>query len=365
MRVVRRRRRGLTELGLSFLDCICCGFGAVILLFMIVDHASEQRKVSGNERLLTPVAALEDAVLDARQTLLMQQAAVDDVTEATRLAEAEARRLREQIEAQRERRPTLEDAQRSSRTRVDALQQELLALESRIEALRAQAQDAAGNAIREVRGEGVQRYLSGLVVEGRHILLLVDTSASMLGYRIVDVVRTRNLPQPERARAPKWQRTLAAVDWLSAQIPEASQFQIIAFNVTAAPVLAGSEGSWLPARGGQRIDEAMAALRKRVPENGTSLHAAFTAAAALRPAPDAIYLITDGLPTQGARPQTGAVSGTRRLRHFNDAVGRLPRSVPVHVLLLPMEGDPRASGAYWNLARARDATFLAPSKDWP
>jgi hypothetical protein len=35
------------------------------------------------------------------------------------------------------------------------------------------------------------------------------------------------------------------------------------------------------------------------------------------------------------------------------------------VLLLPMEGDPRAAGAYWNLARVRGGTFLAPSKDWP
>ena len=30
-----RRRRELETAGLSFLDCICCGFGAVILLLVI------------------------------------------------------------------------------------------------------------------------------------------------------------------------------------------------------------------------------------------------------------------------------------------------------------------------------------------
>ena len=30
------RRRDIEEIGLSFLDVICCGFGAIILLLMIV-----------------------------------------------------------------------------------------------------------------------------------------------------------------------------------------------------------------------------------------------------------------------------------------------------------------------------------------
>ena len=30
------RRRRLEEVGLSFLDVVCCGFGAIILLLMMV-----------------------------------------------------------------------------------------------------------------------------------------------------------------------------------------------------------------------------------------------------------------------------------------------------------------------------------------
>lgn len=353
------------EQGLSFLDCICCGFGAVILLFMIVDHASEQQRQPGNEQALTRVASLEDRVMDEKQTLLLQQAALEDVEAATRRAQAEAERLRQQIQQQQERQPDLEAAERAGRTRLEALQAELRVLESQVEAQRAQANDPAGNAIREVEGDGQQQYLSGLRVEGRRILILVDASASMLGYTIVDAVRRRNLDAERRRRAPKWQRAVAAADWMSAQIPEASQFQLIAFDTRAEPTVSGTAGQWLPAREGTRLDEAIQGLRQRAPEQGTSLYAAFRAAAALQPAPDAIYLITDGLPTQGAQVTSGTVTGRQRLRHFNAAVGQLPRGVPVHVLLLPMEGDPQAPGAYWNLARVSGGTFLAPSRDWP
>ena len=100
---MKRRKRVISEQGLSFLDAISCGFGAVILLFIIVDHAVLQVNQPGSESQMTRVEALEDAVLDEKQALLMQQAALDDVREATRLAQAEAERLRQQIRQQRER----------------------------------------------------------------------------------------------------------------------------------------------------------------------------------------------------------------------------------------------------------------------
>jgi hypothetical protein len=39
--------------------------------------------------------------------------------------------------------------------------------------------------------------------------------------------------------------------------------------------------------------------------------------------------------------------------------------VPVNVILLPMEGDPLAPGAYWMLARRTNGAFLSPARDWP
>lgn len=353
------------EQGLSFLDCICCGFGAVILMFMIVNHASRQTSQRGNEELVAKIDAREDEVLDGKQKLLKLKAALESVINATKTATREAERLREQIKAATAALPDLEGNQTASRTKLEQLQAELIALDAKVQALRAQAAETPpptpGSAAREIAGDGTRQYLSGLSVTGRRIAIVVDTSASMLGYTILDVIRTRNLDEATQRNAPKWRRTLAAVDWLTSQMPSGAQFQLIAFNENAKPV---SGTGWQPVSKAS-LDEAARLLRGTVPEKGTSLHAAFGAVAALGAPPDQIFLLTDGLPTQGATAKSGSVSARQRLAHFNDSVRRLPKGAAVNVILLPMEGDPQASGAFWQLARATDGAYLAPSKDWP
>jgi hypothetical protein len=353
------------EQGLSFLDCICCGFGAVILMFMIVNHASKQTAQRGNEAFIAKIDAREAEVLDGKQKLLNMKAALESVINATRTASREAERLREQIQAATTALPDLEGKQTASRTRLQQMQAELIALDAKVQALRAQAAEtpppAAGNASREIAGDGTRQYLSGLSVHGRRIAIVVDTSASMLGYTILDVIRTRNLDDATQRNAAKWKRALSAIDWLSSQLPSGSQFQLIAFNETAKPV---TGSGWLPVSR-DKLDDAARSLRAIVPSGGTSLHAAFGAVAALGAPADQIFLLTDGLPTQGATVKPGAVSARKRLEHFNDAVRRLPKGSAVNVILLPMEGDPQAAGAYWQLARATDGSYLAPSKDWP
>ena len=353
------------EQGLSFLDCICCGFGAVILMFMIVNHASKQTSQRGNEELIAKIDAREDQVLDGKQKLLTLKAALESVINATKTASREAVRLREQIQAATDALPDLEGKQSASRTKLEQLQAELIALDAKVQALRAQAADTPpptpGNASREIAGDGTRQYLSGLSVTGNRVVILVDTSASMLGYTILDVIRTRNLDETTQRNAAKWKRALAAVDWLTSQLPSGGQFQLIAFNETAKPVT----GSGWQLVGKAKLDDAARALRAIVPSGGTSLHAAFGAVSALGAPADQVFLLTDGLPTQGATPKTGAVSARQRLAHFNDALRNLKKGPAVNVILLPMEGDPQAAGAFWQLARATDGAYLAPSKDWP
>ena len=102
------------------------------------------------------------------------------------------------------------------------------------------------------------------------------------------------------------------------------------------------------------------------PTGGTSLAAAFEAVNKLRPKPDNIFLLVDGLPTLGLVPSNRrGVTGRERLRHFQRAVRSLPRSVPVNVILFAMEGDPNAAHLYWELALTSGGSLLAPSEDWP
>jgi hypothetical protein len=85
------------------------------------------------------------------------------------------------------------------------------------------------------------------------------------------------------------------------------------------------------------------------------------------PPPDNIFLLTDGLPTQGknspSKPEQ--IKPARRAKFFADAIKELPKRVPVNVLLYPMDGDPAAAGIFWNLARNSRGSFLTPSRDWP
>ena len=67
----------------------------------------------------------------------------------------------------------------------------------------------------------------------------------------------------------------------------------------------------------------------------------------MRPAPENVFLITDGLPTIGTdEPWFKKVSGEKRLKLFNRAVQLLPDKVPVNVILFPLEGDPAAASAH-------------------
>ena len=88
---------------------------------------------------------------------------------------------------------------------------------------------------------------------------------------------------------------------------------------------------------------------------------------AMRPLPDNVFLVTDGLPTRSNRkPRSATVRGRQRVGLFNDAVRRVcPGDVPVNVIMFPMEGDWKASAAYWILAARSGGTYMSPSKDWP
>ena len=228
------------------------------------------------------------------------------------------------------------------------------------------AEAEAGRSAREFVGEGNRQYLTGLNLGGQRIAIMVDASASMLANQLVNVIRLRNMDPALQKQAGKWTRALDTVDWLTAQLPVNAQFQVITFNTDARPVLPGTETQWLEVADTPKLESISAALREQVPAGGTSLHNAFTALSSLPNPPDNIFLLTDGLPTQGERaPRGSKVSGNERLKHFRDAIRRLPSGVPVNTILFPMEGDPMAASEYWQLARASNGSFMSPSTDWP
>ena len=76
-------------------------------------------------------------------------------------------------------------------------------------------------------------------------MVLLDTSASMMDDDVVKIIRLRNEPEAARKLAPKWRRAIDMVEWMSAQLPANSQFQVYGFNVKAKAVLTDTQGKWL------------------------------------------------------------------------------------------------------------------------
>jgi len=362
-----RKRRPFEVFSMSFLDCMSCGFGAVILFFMII-NAQVRETTENPSELMAETRQIEVEILDGRKNLVLAKNTVEQLTSEKDSAEGKIAQIIALIEELR-----AELAQYDSETlaeieRVEKLQTDIKTLEEEVKRLLAMAEEteSEGNRLREFKGEGDRQYLTGLKLGGDRTLILVDRSASMLDDTIVNIIRRRNMPIDEKLRAVKWRQVVASVDWLTAQFRPGSEFQMYIFNNEAEPVVKGSEGVWLKADDATQLDEAMRVLRRTAPEGGTNMKAAMDIVLSMSPAPDNIILLVDGLPTMDEPTSNSkTVSGRERTRLFTNALRELPSNIPVNIFLYPLEGDFEAPFLYWLLAYRSGGSLISVSKDWP
>ncbi len=361
-------RRKVTPFSLSFLDIMFCGFGAVVLLVLVLNHDTVKSRNEIFTDLRAEAVRLEKEVLigeanlvEARnslqateQEIVIMQGQSERVIDATREMQLEIAKMAQETLASREHINQLT-------TDLKTLDKEQKRLGAAVEADRDD-----GEKVREFKGEGDRQYLTGLKMGGKRTLILVDASASMLDETIINVIRRRNMDAASRIGADKWQRTLKTMDWLVANLPANAEFQLYSFDTRAHVVLPGSHGKWLKTSTRTDIDGAVSALHQVAPAGGTSLYHAFSVAKSLSPQPDNIILITDGLPTQGrSKPTSTTVSADQRLDLFEKSTRVLTGKIPINTILLPMEGDAWAAAAFWQLAVNSQGSFMTPSRDWP
>ena len=360
-----RNRRLLTPFSLSFLDIMSCGFGSVVLLFLIIKHNVDTYTIIpvDTRDQTSEVMLLEEEILEGRKNLAKTRNTISEIDEQLVEAQGMARRIMEKIQETRSLAEQLSDT--TSAVELDRLKLNIKELEEQKKQLQEEVRDT-GDDVRRLVGDGNREYLTGLKLGGKRILILLDVSGSMLDDTIVNIIRIRNMRDGIKRNAPKWVQTLRMVDWLTARFPKDSQYQVYVFNTKTRAALPGQEGKWLDVGNKAELNSVIEALGKIVPEGGTNLENAFTAIGKLRPRSDNVYLITDGLPTRGSRTVRGAtITGKQRLNLFTRAVKQMPGGVPVNVILAPLEGDPEAAFAYWRLAMSTDGSFLIPSEDWP
>ena len=362
-----RKRRPFEIFSMSFLDCMSCGFGAVILFFMIINAQVRETTEKDPSDLMAETRKLDVEILDGRKNLVLAKNTMEDLADEKDTAEGQIAQIIALIEQLRAELAKYDSETLSEIERVEKLKTDIKSLEEEVKRLLAMAEkEAEGNRLREFKGEGDRQYLTGLRLGGKRTLILVDRSASMLDDTIVNIIRRRNMSIDDRLRAVKWRQVVASVDWLTAQFLPGSEFQIYMFNNDVEPVIKGSDGVWLKADDSTQLDEAIRVLRRTVPENGTNMRAAWEVAARLSPLPDNIILLVDGLPTMDeSRTNEKTVSGRDRYQMHFRALRQLPSGIPVNIFLYPLEGDYEAPIVYWVLAYRTGGSFISVSRDWP
>jgi len=361
-------RRRISVFSLSFLDCICCGLGAVILLFVIVNAKSAAQRDEMTSDLRGEVARMEKDVLEGKKDLIEARNTLEKILEELANTEGLSNRIIETIKEKKVELAYFDNETLATKAHIKKLKADLKSLEEDVRRLEAgsKADDEAGSKLRAFPGVGDRQYLTDLKMGGNRIFILVDASASMLGETILEIIRRRNLKDADKLRSEKWQQAVATVDWLITHLPVTSRFQVYTFNESAMPVIHGTKGTWLNAGDPDKLNETVDRLRKVIPQKGTSMLNAFKALSEMKPLPDNTFLLTDSLPTLGSgKPWSKRVSGENRVSLFKDAVRELPGAVPVNIILYPMEGDPLAASHFWRLAAETKGSFFCPSRDWP
>ena len=344
--MVKKRRN--IAFSLSFLDIMACGFGAVTLLFLILRHNANEIPIA-DERLSSEISLLQQDIEQAEQDKVKALNSLEKI-ELT-LVKTQGLSKRVITELAEKEKSIQEDP-----NNIDILRRQVKQLEdetSQIEEVE------FGDKVREFVGDGNRQYLTGLTLGGERVLILIDGSASMLADTVVNTLRRRNMDDPQKQQSAKWQWSLRTLEWLLAQLPPSSRFQVYVFNNETRTMLAGTEGEWLDASDSLALERVMASAEKYVPSAGTSLSKAIGSISDFDSKPDNLFILTDGLPTLGdSAPKKYMVTGKQRRNNVEAAIPKLPRGIPENTILFPMEGDPEAAALFWQLALDNRGAFI-------
>jgi len=333
------KRREAQSSALSFMDCICCGFGAVLLLFILT--AKAQITVSQEEATQS---------LEAAETL---EAAI-------RETEAKQKALDKEIEAL----DPQPDTNATSVSQLAAEQERLAkAIEEQAEALAAleiEAEPTEQPAALD-RPSADNSYLSGLRLRAPRAVILLESSGSMLAEDAKSAVAI--IQQGTGATADKWLRAKAAVRAVLAAIPKGTQVAIFAMAEDTKALSGSPQNPYIDPYDNNALLSFLDRLDKLEASGGADLSKAIQTVGQLKKRASSLLLIGDGLPSAPA-PRSGGLSERDRVNLFNRAMASRP-NYPFNAILFPFEGDPSAAGLFWTLSGRTNGITLIPDNDWP
>lgn len=334
-----KKRREAQSSALSFMDCICCGFGAVLLLFILTAKA---QVIESQEEATQSLAAAETLQSAIRETQAKQKALDQEIealdpqpdTNATSTAQlaAEQERLAQAVEDQAQALAALETENRTA--------EEPAALD---------------------RPSADQSYLSGLRLRGPKAVILLESSGSMLGVDAESALAT--IQQGNGSTAEKWLRAKAAVRAVIAAIPKGTDVAVFAMSESTTALSGTNQNPYINPYDNAALLTFLERLDTLEAAGGADLARGLGTVNQLPQRASSLLLIGDGLPTAPA-PPGGNLTEAARVQLFNRAQANRPNA-PFNAILFPFEGDPSAAGLFWRLSGSTGGITLIPDNDWP
>lgn len=212
------RRRGPEEFSLSFLDVICCGFGAVILLLMITKTVQPQIIEASTVNLEGLVADLQEQLFEIRGE--------------TRILNRDLNAKHEQLSEYEERIALLRGQLASARSRYDSIQVQTNTNDVVTEQL-AIARQTLTAEMERLLGRQYQarnNLIGGIPVDSEYIIFVIDTSGSMFSYA--------------------WERMMLELEATLSIYPEVKGIQVL--NDMGNYMFSRYRGQWIPDTPGRR-----------------------------------------------------------------------------------------------------------------
>jgi hypothetical protein len=212
------RRRTPPDFGMSFLDVICCGFGAIILLLMITKTVQPQILEASTIKLDGVVAALREQLFEIRGE--------------TNILNRDLNARQEQLSQYQERIAILRGQLASAKSRHDSLNVQTNSNDIVTEQL-ALARQALSEEMKRLLGAQYQsknNLIGGIPVDSEYIIFVIDTSGSMFSY--------------------SWVRMMQELESILSIYPEVKGIQIL--NDMGKYMFSRYHGKWIPDTPGRR-----------------------------------------------------------------------------------------------------------------
>jgi len=212
------KRRRIEEFSLSFLDVICCGFGAIILLLMITKTAEPQIIESSKVSLEGKLAALQEQVFELRGE--------------TKVLNRDLNAKHEQLSKIKERIAILRGQLVSTESQVASLKSQTSsnAVTTKELAIAKQRLSAEMQRLLGTQHVAKNQLIGGIPVDSEYIIFIIDTSGSMFSYA--------------------WDRVLREVEATLSIHPEVKGIQVM--NDMGNYMFSRYRGKWIPDTPGRR-----------------------------------------------------------------------------------------------------------------